>query len=247
MLMSGRVLPVAHCGRPPWPTSRQVHLWQDASMTDLNAGHWCIVHPGELVATFLLPLPDPVALADGTVLPSHRRLEPAAVDLLQPWLNELWLQELGGPGVESCSALAGDDPPGDVPINWSNKVVLRASIQFHQVNSDASLRIGIDPAMRLAEVVSGPRLSRDATAKAFDELDLGRSLSSRELRDLALGEVTVAECAVGLRIICDVPELESPFMPSPDVTAFGPAESDVAFPDENAMWQWRFYSKKVRS
>jgi hypothetical protein len=46
-------------------------------MSNTDNGQWMIVHPGELIATFLLPLPDPIPLQDGTVLPTYRPMEAA--------------------------------------------------------------------------------------------------------------------------------------------------------------------------
>jgi len=211
-------------------------------MSDTNDGQWMIVHPGELIATFLLPLPDPIPLHDGTVLPTFRRVETATVQMLMPWLDELWLQELDGAAVVPCSVMRGSEGDEATPVNWSNKCILVTSIQFHQTFSDAGLRIGLEPAMRLATVVSGPPLSAEEKARALDEFSVGSYLDASGMREEGLGAVTVAECSVGLRIVGGLPELESPLIEAnASEPAFGPWESDRVFPDEIAMWPWRMF------
>jgi hypothetical protein len=211
-------------------------------VSDTDDGQWMIVHPRELMATLLLPLPDPISLEDGTLLPSHRRMELATVEVLEPWLDELWLQRLGGPGALPCSVMRTSEGAQSTPVNWSNKTTLVTSVLFHQTYSDAGLRLGLEPAMRLAKVVSGPRLTAGEKARALDEFSVGRYLDASGLREIGLGAVTVAECAVGLRIVGDLPELESPLRqgvaPEPP---FGPLEADRVYPDEIAMWQWRVF------
>ena len=125
------------------------------------------------------------------------------------------------------------------PVNWSNKFALAVSVQIHQAFSDAGLRIGLEPALRLAEVVSGPPLSTEAKGGALDMFTSSPSAGAA-LRDLGLGAVTVAECAVGLRIIGEVPDLESPLTQGvPLDPPFGPLESDRIYTSDVSMWQWR--------
>lgn len=201
---------------------------------------WMIVHPGELVATFLLPLPDPVPLEDGLVLPTYRSLEHATIQQLQPWLEELYLQDLGGSQIVPCSEMVSRERDGAAPTNWSNKCTLVTSIQFHQTFSDAGLRLGFDPAMTLANVISGPRLATEDKARAIDESSVSSYLNTSELRELGLGAVTVAECVVGLRIVGDLPDLDGMLTQgAPQDPPFGPVETDRVYPDELAMWQWR--------
>lgn len=211
-------------------------------MSDTDDGQWKIVHPGELIATFVLPLPDPIALQDGTVLPTYRRMERATVQVLEPWLNELWLQALDGSAMVPCSMMGHSRGNESAAVNWSNKCGLVTSIQFHQTSSDARLRLGLEPAMRLAEVISGPRLTTEEKANALDKLSVGSYLETSGLREMGLGAVTVAECYVGLRIIADLPKLESPLTQGiPPEPPFGPLEADRVYPHETAMWQWRLF------
>ncbi|CAN5801323.1 hypothetical protein BH24ACT5_BH24ACT5_22600 [soil metagenome] len=211
-------------------------------MSDTEDGQWTIFHPGELIATFLLPLPDPIPLPDGAVLPTYRPMEHAAIQVLEPWLDEMWLQRLDGSAIAPCNEMrtsGGDEP---ALVNWSNKFTLVASIQFHQTFSDARLRLGLEPAMSLAEVISGPRLTSEDKARATDDISVASYLDTSGLREMGLGAVTVAECYVGLRIVGDLPELESPLtqgiVPEPP---FGPLEADRVHPDEIAIWQWRVF------
>jgi hypothetical protein len=213
-----------------------------AHVRDTDDGQWMIVHPGELIATFLLPLPDPISLQDGIVLPTYRPMEHATIQVLKPWLDELWLKELDGSATVPCSSMRASEGNESASVNWSNKYTLVTSIQFHQTFSDAGLRLGLEPAMRLAEVISGPQLSIEEKTRALDELSVGSYLDASGLREMRLGAVTVAECYVGLRIVGDLPELESPLTqgiaPEPP---FGPLEADRVYPDEIAMWQWRVF------
>lgn len=211
-------------------------------MSDTDDGQWMIVHPREIIATFLLPLPDPISLPDGTILPTYRPMGQATLQVLEPWLDELWLQGLGGSAIVPCSEMRASEGNESAPVNWSNKYTLLTSIQFHQTFSDAGLRLGLEPALRLAEVISGPRLSTEETARALDEFSVGSYLDASGLREMGLGAVTVAECYVGLRIVGALPELESPLTQgiSPE-PPFGPLEADRVYPDEIAMWQWRVF------
>ncbi|SFB29778.1 hypothetical protein [Cellulomonas marina] len=209
-------------------------------MNEADDSEWTVVHPCELVATFLVPLPDPIPLPDSSILPTYRRLEQAAIRILEPWLDELWLQRADQSAIMMCrDAFAADDAENG-PVNWSNKYALVTSIQFHQTFSDAGLRLGLEPAMRLAHVVAGPRLTTEEKRNALDQFDVEGSAGAPGLRDIGLGAVTVAECRVGLRIIGELPDLESPLTRGTGGDApFGPLESDRIFPDEISMWQWR--------
>jgi hypothetical protein len=208
-------------------------------MNELDRGAWRIMHPGEIMATFLFPLPDPLPLPDGAVLPTYQPLETATIQILEPWLEQLWLQAVDGSGVEPCNSMLESEGGTPSRVNWSNKFTLSTSIQIHQTFSDAGLRVGLEPALRLAEVVSGPSLSSDDKARALDTFASTASAGA-ELRDLGLGAVTVAECVVGLRIIGDVPNLESPLTQGvPRDPPYGPIESDRIYMTDVGMWQWR--------
>lgn len=221
---------------PRYPCAKVVHV------SDTDDGQWMIIHPSELIATFLLPLPDPISLQDGTVLPTYRPLERATIQVLEPWLDELWLRKLDGSALVPCSEVGASEGNESAHVNWSNKCTLVTSIQFHQTFSDAGLRLGLEPAIRLAEVISGPRITTEEKARAMSEFSGGNYLHASGLREIGLGTVTVAECYVGLRIVGDLPELESPLMQGVALKPpFGPLEADRVYPDELAIWQWRVF------
>lgn len=210
-----------------------------ADLLKLNSGSWRIIHRRELVATFLLPLPDPLPFPDGTMLPTYERLEHASIEGLGPWLEELELLDLDTSTTVPCTAMRPSAEDSSMPANWSNKFALNVSVQIHQTFSDASWKAGLDPALRLARIISGPSMSTQDKARALDDLAPPTGDSS-ELRDIGLGAVTVAECAVGLRLIGDLPDMDEPLIqgvaPAPP---FGPIEADRLFPSEMAMWPWR--------
>lgn len=176
-------------------------------MDVLDTGQWRVMHPDEIMVTFQLPLSDPLPLQDGAVFPTYRPMETATIQVLDPWLDQLWLQALDGSGCESCRLMRRPEGGTSSPVNWSNKFTLSSSIQIHQTFSDAGLRVGLEPAIQLATVTSGPPLSADDRADALDKLASTAS-DSADIRATGLGAVTVAECVLGLRIIGDVPDLE---------------------------------------
>lgn len=199
-----------------------------------------VVHPEELIATILLPLPDAIPLTDGTVLPTYRQPEHATIQMLEPWIDQLWLQAVDGSGIVPCRDMLLSEECKSARINWSNKITLITSIHFHQTFSDAGLRLGLEPAMRIATVISGPRITAAQKANALDEQDARRHLDTAGLRDLGLGPVTVAECYVGLRLVGELPHLESPLtQESAPAPPFGPIDTDRLYPNDPAMWQWR--------
>jgi hypothetical protein len=131
-------------------------------------------------------------------------------------------------------------------MNWSNKHLLNTSIQVHHTFNDAGLRVGLEPAMQLAEVVGGALLpaNQRASAVASAAAATGNTRTASELRDMGLGAVTIAECYVGLRIVGAIPDFGSPLVHDySDDPPFGPLESDRVYPETNSMWQWRAFSE----
>lgn len=88
-------------------------------------------------------------------------MEAGTVDVLEPWLDELWVQRLDGSGMLPCRVLrTSKEGKESAPVNWSNKSThLPPRSQFHQSFNDAGLRVGLDSAIGLAKAVSGPRLT----------------------------------------------------------------------------------------
>lgn len=121
--------------------------------------------------------------------------------------------------------------PGEesAPVNWSNKGTLVTSIQFHQTFSDAGLRLGTRACDETRQGDLWATTTTEQKAMALDDVSVGSFLKASGLREMGLGAVTVAECAVGLRIVGDLPELESPLTqgvaPQPP---FAPLEADRA-------------------
>lgn len=220
-----------------------------------DIGDWLVSHPDELVATFLLPCPDPLPLADGEVIPTYNSFEKATTELVEPVLDECYLSALDGTIAVSAAAMrprrsdpdgqAGTDPP---VMNWSNKYVLNTSIQVHQTFNDAGLRVGLEPAIQLAQVVGGALLPADQRASAVAAATAGTASTSTmsELRNLGLGSVTIAECYVALRITGAIPNFVSPLAHDySDDPPFGPLESDRIYPETNSMWQWRSFNERT--
>lgn len=230
----------------PTPNSETNHAHTDE-------GNWFFFHPQELVATFLLPCPDPLPIPDGTVFPTYHQLEKTSISLIEDRLNELALQSATMDAVAPAADMAGRPPdeggaesqrsPG--VVNWSNKHVLVTSIQMHQTFSDAALRVGLEPALRVAEVTSKGRLTAEERARAMrrsEEASAWQSDAETHLRDLGLGAVTVAECYIGLRILGALPALPGPLVHDYlDDRPFGPLESERVYPELNYMWQWRAF------
>lgn len=209
-------------------------------MFDTDDGEWMIVHPDQIVATFLLPLPDPIALKDGGVLATYRGLDNNRVGLLEPVLDDLWMQRTDGSAVVPCQQMLSGDAAEVVVDNWSNKLLMHTSIQFHQTFSDAGLRLGLEPAIRVAKVISGPPLTLEEKVGALEDFNDVQPFDVSGLREMGIGAVSVAECVVNLRIVGDLPELSSPVAPSETRTSSVLTEDyDVA--EEPTLWQWEVF------
>lgn len=208
-------------------------------MHETASGQWIVIQPYEIMATFLIPLPDPLPVADLTTLPSLLSLETATINVLEPWISILGLQRLDEPGLSDLSDMLSVVSTSGV-VNWANKKVLECSILFHQVFDDAGFRVGLEPAMRLAELVSRGESVALRDQRFEQANNAGTYFEPTPLRERGVGAMTVAECVVGLRIVADVPDVQSPReIHSAPQPPFGPLESDHLFPDALDMWQWR--------
>ena len=216
-----------------------------AAIAAARNGHWMVSHPDELVATFFIPLPDPIRLPHGTTFPTFTKPGAVEVDLLEAAPLPLVLIPIDKPATQ-ISALPDDSDAnengedGASQRNWTNKYVLSSSILFHQLSSDPFARSGLDATLAVMKAASGRRMSPDELANEVRTVQQSAQGLSPELRELGLGPMTVAECAVGIRLVGAIPEFSEPLVrPDPDRRFIGPVEAEDVFNDYIPMWPWR--------
>lgn len=169
---------------------------REAKLLDDSGIQWNILHPGELVATFLLPITDRLPLPAGQAFPNHMRFTPDDLDLLETEHDALLLQRTDRSAQPVPIALWDRYRRSEV-VNWSNKWQLASSTLVHDVAANTALFAALAPAMRVASVVSGPKRSAEDLSELLKEPAPVADLAS----ELGVALSTVAECAVGLRIV----------------------------------------------
>lgn len=179
---------------------------RSAALVDEAATQWNVLHPSELVATFLLPLAERLPLPDGQAFPNHTRLRPDEVELLATERDALLIQRTDRVGQPVPYAI-WEQFRGRGPVNWSNKWHLTSSTLVHGIAGETGLRGDVEPAFRVAGVVNG---ARQPASVISDKLSDDRSLLNANTLPTSRS-ASVAECAVGLRIVLppevDLPEL----------------------------------------
>lgn len=174
----------------------------------LDNGTWLISHPDQFLATFFIPLPEPLALPQVELMQTFLRMEPASVELLKAAPVPLLLLPLDE------AALSSDEPsPGLLreAENWSNKVLLSSSMLVRHVLGDIAARSGLDAAIAAARTVTTGEFPADGQMistwqwrdQPSDELLAGA-------QEAGVGHVTVLEVAVPLRLVGELPDLPSP-------------------------------------
>jgi hypothetical protein len=173
-------------------------------------GDWCVVHPDELIATFFLSLPEPISLPNAPILPQYEKLIDADIDKL----DDLAVQFEFGP-ISDAEA----DPQGLERIlvgteNWTNKYLFRSSLVFHPALTLSILTAGLDASAAVAKLASdGPidtSTAHPVMAAGGSAGDSQYMFNETEMRDAGIGAVTVAEVAIPLRLIGEIPGIEQP-------------------------------------
>lgn len=167
----------------------------------LAAGYY-VIHPNELFATFIFPLPEPVGLPGGTVLPTFT----------PPSLHSIQLCEKSGLALQRC-ALDRFDEDGtgdDVEVeaegqdedarNWVGATFLSSSVLIHQVTVDYTANSGLAACLEVAGRIS--RGDRSAYHPMITE-ENPRFIEflSQRLAESGAGAMTIVEVGVPLRLV----------------------------------------------
>ncbi|WP_146044444.1 hypothetical protein [Amycolatopsis sp. BJA-103] len=190
-------------------------------MNPLDEGVWLVSNERQIIATFYLPLPEPLALASGTQIPTYLRFYRDSIEILNNANIDLLFQSLEispGMAILETAEQRRLHRSSHGRENWSNKAWLSSSILIHQVASDLIARTGLDAVAAAAEATSSGKFNIDEV-----ELSTIRPLSS-ELRahladaaKIGVGTITVAEIAVPTRIIGGQLEFENMVSSEPHI------------------------------
>lgn len=222
-----------------------------------------VTQPDQLVATFFLPLAEPLALPSGSPIQTYLPMNQPAIDLLEMSGTDLALVPLHEPNLptqlipagQSLGVREGKDQ------YWANKCTLSSSLLVHQVAANPWARSGIDAVAVVAGAASGgvydsasTRLTTVQQSRRRPDMRpwlrfrksqaRGRSGNHTALldeefadaRELGVGEITVIEAAIELRLLGDasawLDDIEEPLS-----LVHKPAGPDgiAAYPD-----QWPF-------
>jgi hypothetical protein len=172
---------------------------------ELDGGRWLVTQLDQFIATFYLPLPEPLGLKNGqhfeTYLPpnaeSIRLLAESDLDLAYQSLDELSRVLLQGAADRA-------NLPGETQI-WFNKFWLSSSMIVHQVAGDPFARSGIDAAMVVASATAGERFELRERFSTLADRPTGIDDFLSQAVNEGMGGVTVIEAAVPLRLIGNLP------------------------------------------
>lgn len=185
-------------------------------MNPTDQGEWQVFHPDELLAVFLIQLPDPLPIEDGGKLPPHwRRYFNDEAEVLDKLADHLILQRIGAGEPSALAYRVIEDRQEGAPVPLWNKHLLGASIMCHQVYSDAVLESQLEGPMKLARLLSrtgaevreGAFISPQEKRNTLDAPGAGKTSGASKLREMAIGMTMVAECVVSLRCVGELPQL----------------------------------------
>jgi hypothetical protein len=108
---------------------------------ETDQGQWLVIQPGEIVTSFFLPLPEPIAYPQGRVSETLLHIGPRQVELLVssalPFGLRRWDKDV--PSSEDPEASESELSRVRYPVdlramrNWSNKALLSSSALAYQV------------------------------------------------------------------------------------------------------------------
>lgn len=177
---------------------------------NFDSGNWALHHRDEIIATWFIPLEDPLGMAQAWAGPLYQALTQDQVDQLKSMEGQSVLQPLNEQAVT-------DMPPNEDGFyelspderNWSNKGVLRTSIMLHQVSGNFVTRASIDAAYAVAERCTTGRYNVEDVARIV----VGFSPASETIQsfveeavEAGVGDITVAEVAVPLHVLGHPPD-----------------------------------------
>jgi hypothetical protein len=196
----------------------------------LDGGQWMVTQVDQLVATFFLPLDEPLALPSGSPIETYLPMNTVAIDLLTTSGLDLAFSPMHDPRLSAVTLPGGQGMGGGGHQNWANKCTLSSSLMVHQVAASPWSRSGLDavalvaaaassemydPAsLRLSTLTppqrgpSGHRLRLPMPRRKSSSNDYSDPLAEylTDAGELGVGEITVVEAAVDLRLIGDAAE-----------------------------------------
>jgi hypothetical protein len=212
-----------------------------------DRGGWALHHRDEVIASYFIPLPEPLGFPNAWFLPLYEQPPATETERLRAG-GGFVLVPLSEDAVPEPAVVGGSEYelPSD-ERNWSNKHVLRSSLMLHLVGTNFITRASIDAAHAVANRATGGKYN----AEEVEPLVVGfvgqGSIPDDVLREslaAGVGAVTVAEVAVPLHILGAVPsDLECDFadlsksedkdaLPSRQAWPEYAAESDFANQDD---------------
>lgn len=206
-------------------------------MTAEPSSPWVVGHPDELIATFVIQLPDRMDLPDGITLPSFEALQFTSVAALRPFVDALAAYRTGEGVMEPLSTIVGDG----AFMDWASVALQRISMQVHQVTSDVALRLQLEPSARLAHILSGDPLTLDQKQQSLTGPGSVPDGAWEEAIAAGAGQITIVECAVGLRLVGTppMPEDDYPHLEA-NKSFVGPPEFESVHPGLPSVWRWHF-------
>jgi hypothetical protein len=224
----------------------------DDESVDVNVGLWFVMHPDELIASFYIPLPEPIGLPEGAIFRDVENLEHTSISVTESAAPELMFGRERKGGFELTPLpdefIPGRRNGGDPTVYWANKVVLSTSVIVHQAKANLVAKTSLDAALAVSNASSGEAMDISKIA------ELAEGMRTTVVRDAEetlgdLGATTIFECAVGLRLLGEISGDDSVMLPPLDRSAenLHPQESDEVYPDIVSMWTWSKIGKDVRS
>jgi hypothetical protein len=190
-----------------WHTRQQIH-------DELDQGEWLIIQPREIVATFFLALPEPLAFPQGRVSQTLRPIGVRQLEVLLSSELSFGLRRLDEKAPESGDPQTSQSQSSLVwyPVdlrairNLSNKALLSSSALPYQVIAGPWSR-AYQASMLVQSVASEGMVDRSIQLSLLKH----PPQIPQELADIAteqgIGEVTVIEVAVHLRLLGRLPPL----------------------------------------
>lgn len=179
------------------------------SVTRLDQGDWLVAHPDELNAVFFLPLTEPLGFANHQRIPTYYGMDRQIVDSFVTSGLDLTFQRLDEPTqphLEIPAEFIREEWSGQ---NWSHVRALSSSVLVHQVVADPWARSGFDTATLVAQAnFEGPFSPDGPQLSVLDTGSLARAVLDG-VTELKLGEVTVIEAVVPLKVVGHLPDPDS--------------------------------------
>jgi hypothetical protein len=212
---------------------------EDRRVRELDRGTWRIGHPGQIVATFFLPLPEPLPLPPGNPLPFYHPIEKICADLLDDGPPGLILQRIDSPDEIVPYSTFSSSRANDA-VNFTNKFVLNSSVLVHFLHFDPRR----DPGLEAADSISKAASLGQMRPNELRELAEARRTALRQVLDApeidAFDQhtISVAECAVELRIVGQRELL--PVMPIvlDEIHAAARTSDREVVPNDVSFWHW---------